>query len=149
MIPHLKLIAYGVVVAVLLGFGIYAKVIYNKAQRVPYLEQAIDNLTAQIDNERTQTAQALERENGIQKKLAAAHAGNADLVRRLRRAYTDGLPKAPSLTPEPERTAGVGSGDDEAELDLAVTGIISACRADSVRLQEWQRYYESVDPTLR
>lgn len=147
MIPNLRLIVWGVALAATLAVGIYAKLIYNKAQRVPDLEQRIEKLTDLIQRAAKENQEALQREHEIQRKLAAAYAGNADLARRLRLAYAASLPKTSPFAPEPVGTPGTGSGPDP--LDAAVAGIIGACKADSIRLGEWQRYYESIPAELK
>lgn len=152
MIPGfstIRLIVWGIAAAAVISIFIYGKVVYNRAERVPELEQKIGQLIGQLETERTQVTQALERENAIQKKLAAAYAGSADLAARLRRAYTARLSKTPPVATEPERTAGVGSSTSEAELDLAVAGIIGSCKADSIRLGEFQRWHESIPAELK
>lgn len=152
MIPGLstiRLIVWGVAATAVVGAGIYARHIYGEAQEAKQLRKDKIALSAQLENERTQNRIALEKENALQKKLSDARSASTDLLRRLRGAYAD-LSEVAAGPALPVGTVGTGSGAGEIEsLDRAVEEAISACKRDSIRLQGWLDYYESVPAELK
>ena len=146
MIPNLKLIAYGVIAAVVISAGIYGRAVYRKAQRVPELEQRVEQLSTQIENERTQAAKALEFGNEIQKRLDASRELNARLSSRLRRALAAEL-SAPAAGPaEPAGTS--GDGGLPSVFD-SVNRVLAACQRDAIRLNSWIEYYRNAPAELK
>lgn len=139
---NIRLIIYAVFTCILVGCGLYVHHLYVVSQEVPRLRKELAAEIAGREQERKQAEQALARENEIQKKLAATVADRDHIASRLRRAYQIKLPSPAPSAPVPDGTPGAGGGADE--IDDAVTEVIGACKRDSIRLQEWQRWYESL-----
>jgi hypothetical protein len=110
-------------------------------------------LTQQLtENARLQNERDLIRwqhEKAVREKLAADNR-SADLARRLREYYASDAHRAMSSLAESAAStagaAGTGSGADDAGdgVDLAIQGVLTACKRDSIRLNGWQQWYESV-----
>jgi len=147
-VTQIKLIAGAVVLAIILSGLLYARHIYRQAQRVPELVEQLQQEKANAELEREQAKKALEQEADIRKRLGDSDSRVAALTQRLRRAY-ETLPDAASGAAGPAGTAGAGVGPGATGVDSAVSGVIAACKRDSIRLGEWQQYYEAVPAELK
>jgi hypothetical protein len=85
----------------------------------------------------------------IRKRLAADNK-SADLARRLREYYASDASRALSSLAESaariDGASGTGAGADDSGtgVDLAIQGVLTACRADSIKLQGWQAWWGDV-----
>lgn len=81
----------------------------------------------------------------VQAKLAADLRAS-ELAVRLRLAATraTSLPEPAGTAPEHPGASGTGGGGSALALDSAVSGVIEACRRDSIKLVGWQSWYEEV-----
>jgi hypothetical protein len=110
--------------------------------------QTINALHKQAKDEREQAEQALVREADIRKRLSAVTAYADSLTHRLRLAMSK-PPEAPAGSSESKGTPGTGSGVSEAGIDAAVSNVIGACKRDSIKASEWQRWYEAIPAELK
>jgi hypothetical protein len=160
MIPHFKLIAYGVIAAVVISAGIYAKVIYNKAQRVPELERQlaeadliVQEVYREVERNGKRTLKSLELQHALQTQRDAARAGAASLASRLRSLYANQAlshaAETASSSTGPTGAVPSGVGPDEAETDSVVTEFIAACQLDAIDKIGWSNWYELVPCQLK
>jgi hypothetical protein len=160
MIPHFKLIAYGVIAAVVISLGIYAKVIYNRSLRVPELERQlveadliVQEVYAEVERNGKRTLKSLELQHELQTQRDAARDGAASLASRLRSVYANqALSHAAEVAPGPSGVTGAvpsGVGPDEAQVDAVVTEFIAACQLDAIDKIGWDAWYDLVPCELK
>lgn len=148
MIPNLRLIVWGVAAAAVVAVGIYAKVIYNKAQRVPELERQVAEIQRQLEVERHQNVKALEAESELRQKLADADRRSDEFARRLRRALKS-VPEAPAAPAEPERAEPGERGISSAGLDAAINRVRRECAKAGILERGWADYYDGIPAELK
>jgi hypothetical protein len=146
MIPNLKLIAYGIAVAALLGAGLYIRNLHKQAGRVDGLVATINAQQAQLTSERQNAIKALELGHDLQKQLDATRVLNDRLSTRLRLALAVELSVPSSPPAGPPGTS--GDGKLPSVFD-SLNRVLASCQRDAIRLNGWREYYEAIPEALR
>jgi hypothetical protein len=145
-LTYIKLGAGIAALLAILFLGYKVKSAFEDAARVPELVQQLKDVQAEAVEKAAQAQRSLELEYDLQNKLADSR-GRADTLARRLRDYFKALPDPAASPTDPAGTSGSGSGPSD--VTDAFRDAISACERDSIRLNGWLEYYQSVPSALK
>lgn len=151
---NIKLILYGILLAVLLSAGLYVRHKFQVADQVPELQKRIVALEQEKKAEVARADEAIERaqksmelQNDLQKEIDRARNRNAALSQRVRVLARPVVSEDRPAPAEPDGAGGSGSGSGGSN---DVTGdfqrFLDACQRDSIKLRFWQQWWEEAVP---